>query len=227
MNYIEYTNIILQAINEVPLSPQQFPTARGLQQFSKEVINRTYFEIVAQDVWPWMQQGDDTLGTKELTGERSVVPIDTWTQIPVTNPYKDTIDWSTIYWKDKDGIKSSLTELDWEQYEDSSIAEEGVPRYIVKSADGSSMGLLPFPTDDDKGKLYYRIWSRPSRFNLYTDEVPLPEQDYTVLVDGALHHMWSFRGNVEQAQLAFARYEAGLKRMRKKYKNQLKKVYWI
>lgn len=227
MNFIEYTNIILQAINEVPLSPQQFPTARGLQQFAKETVNRTYFDIVAQDQWPWMMNGDDTLGAKELTGERSIAPLSTWTQIPVTNPYKDTVDWSSIYWKDEDGSKQSLTELNWEQYEDSVIEDEGVPRYIVKSADGQSMGLLPFPKSDNKGKLYYRIWTRPSRFSLYADEVPLPEQDYTVLIDGALHHMWSFRGNVEQAQLAYARYESGLKRLRRKYKNQLKRMYVV
>jgi len=228
MNFLSYTNIVLQAINEVPLTSQQFSSARGLHEFAKEAINRTYFDIVGERQWPWMQKGDSTLGTLELTGERSLIPTEMWTLIPVPNPYKDTVDWSTIYWKNAEGDKQALTELTWEQYEDSVIETEGVPRYIIKSADGTKMGLAPFPkTGGDFGKLFYRIWTRPSRFSLPADEVPLPESHYSVLVDGALHHLWSFRGNVEQAQLAYSRYEKGLMKMTLKYRNQLKRMYWV
>lgn len=228
MTYLEYVNVILQAINEVPLTAQQFSTARGLQEFAKESINRTYFDIIHEYKWPWMQSvTDNSLGTLELSGERSIVPTDPWTPIPVANPYKDAIDWSSIYYKDSEGDKYSLTVVGWEEYEDNQeYVERGdKPRYIVQSADGRSMGLFGFPTENI-GKLYYRIWTRPSKFVNATDEIPMPDIHYNVLVDGALHHMWSFRGNVDQAQLAFGRFEKGISKMKKKYSNQSIRMRW-
>lgn len=222
MTYIEYVNIILQAMNEVPLTPTQFSSARGLHQFAKESINRAYFDIVGEYKWPWMQPADGTsLGQRELSGERTTVPTNKWTVLPVPNPYKDVIDWTTIYYVDSEGSRKTLAPVDWEMYETNKEYYEtpGEPKYVVQSADGRSMGLIPFPTDNI-GKLYYRIWTRPSRFNLESDSIPMPDIHYQVLVDGALHHMWSFRGDVDQAQLAYQRFEKGLKKMKQRYTNQ-------
>ncbi len=231
MTYLEYTNIILQGINEVPLTSQQFQSARGLQQFAKEAINRTYFDIVGEYKWPWMHDLTDTsLGTPELSGEKSLVPTTEWTTIPVANPYKDAVDWSTIYYTNADDDKKDLTYLNWEQYQDGQTIIDSLsePKYIVQSADGRSMGLLPFPTDiSNIGKLYYRIWARPSRFEFATDEIPMPDIHYNVLVDGALHQLWSFRGNIEQAQIAYSRFEKGMKKMKQKYTNQTNRAWWV
>lgn len=227
MTYLEYVNIVLQGINEVPLTTQQFPNARGLQQFSKEAINRTYFDMIQEHKWPWMQTLDtNTMDTLELSGERSITPTE-WTAIPVANAYKDAIDWSSIYYKDSDGKKFPLQVLDWEQYEDSQEFLETLsePKYIVQSADGRSMGLRQLPVEKI-GKLYYRIWTRPSRFVFSSDIIPMPDLHFNVLVDGALHHLWSFRGNVEQSQLAYARFTSGLKKMKRKYGNQTTRIRW-
>lgn len=221
MQYIEYVNIVLQAINEVPLTSTQFANTRGLQQFAKESINRTYFDIVGETQWPWMQADPvQNLGIKELSGEYSVVPLDIWTIIPVLDPYKDAIDWSTIYYRDNEGTKVDLPWLSWEQYEQGQRnIDEGGLDFVVQSADGRSIGL-PGIDLTSPGKLFYRVWTRPSLFVFATDLLPIPDMHYNVLVDGALHHMWSFRGNIEQAQLAGTRYEAGIKRMKQKYRNQ-------
>jgi hypothetical protein len=231
MTYLEYTNIVLQAINEVPMTSQQFAASRGLQQFAKESINRTYFDIVGEYQWPWMHSIDKVSeGEAQLSGEKAVPITDEWTVIPVDNPYKDAVDWSTIYYTDSIGVKVDLKHLSWEEYQDMQdyVDSRSTPQFIVQSADGRSMGLLPFPTDlTDFGKLFYRIWSRPSRFTFATDELPIPNSHYTVLVDGAIHHMWSFRGNVEQAQIAYARFEKGLKKMKQKYSNQSTRMRWV
>ena len=228
MTYLEYVNIVLQGINEVPLTSQQFASARGLHQFAKESLNRTYFDMIQEHKWPWMQSLDASTDTLELSGERSIIPATLWTQIPVDNAYKDAIDWSSIYYRDSNEKKYVLRVIDWEQYEDSQeyIHEATEPRYIIQSADGRSMGLLRLPTEDI-GKLYYRIWTRPSRFEFSTDVIPMPDIHFNVLVDGAMHHLWSFRGNVEQAQLAYARFEKGLKKMKLKYGNQTTRIRWV
>ena len=224
MQYLEYTNIVLQAVNEGPLTQQQFSGARGLQQFAKEAVNRSYFDIAAEFKWPWLQSSDLSLGTPELSGEKSLVPTDTWSAIPVVNPYRDAIDWSTVYYRDQEENKQYLKHLSWEQYEDNQEYYDNASntKYIVESADGRSMGLIPFP--ETPGTLYYRIWARPSRFNLYNDEVPLPDMHFATLIDGALHHMWSFRSDVDQAKLAYQRYDQGIKRMKKMYTNQTSRL---
>ena len=229
MTYLEYVNVVLQGVNEVPLTSQQFTTTRGLHQFAKESINRTYFDLIQEYQWPWMQsQANNGIDTLELSGERSIVPTTQWTQIPVTNPYKDSIDWSSIYYKDSLGEKYPLTVVSWDQFEDSQefIENDELQRYIVQSADGRSMGIYKMPTTNI-GKLYYRIWSRPSRFVNATDIIPMPDIHFNVLVDGALHHLWSFRGNVEQSQLAYARFTKGIKKMKLKYGNQTTRMRWV
>jgi len=228
MTYLEYVNIVLQALNEVPLTSQQLPNARGFHQFTKESINRTYFDIIGEFKWPWMQQVDNAeLGERQLSGERTLAPTTSWTQIPVPNPYSDAIDWSSIYYRDSEGVKVPLRSLDWEQYEDNQeYYDEGIsPRYIVQSADGRALGLIPFP-EQDVGELHYRIWGRPSRFSLSADVIPMPDVHFNVLVDGALSHVWSFRGDVEQAQMANARFEKGIKKMKQKYTNQSTRMRW-
>ena len=231
MTFLEYTNIVLQAANEVPLGSTQFASARGLQEFTKESVNRAYHDIVGEYRWPWLINGTDlTLGTPQLSGERTITPVDQWTQIPVPNPYKDAIDWSTIYYRNLEGGKQDLSLVTWDQFEASQdyyLELTGDPQCVVQSADGRSLGLFPAPPTGEEGTLYYKIWARPSRFTFSTDVIPMPTENYNVLVDGALHHLWSFRGNVDQAQLAYSRYEKGLKKMKQKYTNQTTRVYCV
>jgi hypothetical protein len=230
MTFLEYTNIILQATNEVPLTSTQFSSARGLQEFTKEAVNRTYHDIIGEYRWPWMINADKlTEGAAQLSGERTLTPTDIWTVIPVSNPYKDAIDWSTMYYRNLEDEKQWLDVVSWDQFEASQdyyTALTGEPQYIVQSADGRSFGLIPQPATGEEGTLYYKIWARPSRFQYSTDIIPMPDENYSVLVDGALHHLWSFRGNVDQSQLAYARYEKGLKKMKQKYTNQTTRLYW-
>ncbi len=57
--YLDFTNLVLREVNEVPLSDSQFTAARGLQQFAKSSINRAYFDVSAASTeWPcWVQGG--------------------------------------------------------------------------------------------------------------------------------------------------------------------------
>lgn len=225
MNYLTYTNMVLQAVNEVPLTEQQFQAARGLQQFAKEAVNRAYHDVAQEFQWPWLQE---TTSALTLSGEKALVPTGEWTPIPVLDPYRDAIDWSSIYYKDSEDKRYSLVRLTWEEYEDNKEYYDGrsAARYIVESADGRSMGLIPYP-ETNIGTLYFRYWKRPTRFQYHSDEITIPDMHYNVIIDGALHHLWSFRGNVEQAQLAYARFEKGIKQLKLKYTNQSSKLRWV
>ena len=229
MTYLEYTNIALQAINEVPLTSQQFATTRGLHQFAKDTVNRVYFDIIGEYKWPWMIPNEGTAaGTLELSGERSLIPTSTWITIPVTNPYKDSIEWETIYYKDSEELKYPLKVLSWNEFEEMQEEVEGcnTPKYIVQSADGRGLGLFALPTEK-VGKLYYKLWERPSAFTLDTDVIPMPDLHSNVLIDGILHHLWNFRADSEQSQIAYQRFTYGLKKMKQKYTNQTTRMRWV
>lgn len=231
MTFLEYVNICLQGINEVALTPEQLNSARGLHQFAKEAVNRAYFDIISEAKWPWMQNSSDevTLGTLELSGERSVLVTSQWMPLPLDNPYADSLDWSSIYYRDSENLRYPLAQVTWEEYEDKLDFIEGMnkddPKLIVQSADGRSMGIFPVP-ETSIGRLYYRIWARPSRYSLSTDVVNLPDADYNVLIDGALAYLSTFRSDGEAANIEYLRYEKGIKRMRRKYGNQGTRLRW-
>ena len=44
-----------------------------------------------------------------------------------------------------------------------------------------------------------------------TDVTRIPESYDTVLIDGALYHLYMFKDNVESAQVAFIAFEKGVK----------------
>lgn len=231
MQFSEYVNIVLQGINEVSLTPQQINTARGLHQFVKESINRAYTDIVNDgSTWPWLQAGSGTVLTKELSGETSLVPQAMWTLIPVVNPYKDAVDWSSIYYRNKDNDKQSLTFLTWEEFEDFQDYVEGFtgePRFIVQAADGKSIGLYPTPESADMGKLFFRVWTRPLRYNLAEDEVNFPEQYYNVIINGALSYVNDFRSDQDQANVYLQRFNIGLKQLKQRFGNQGSRLRFV
>jgi len=235
LTFIEYTNTVLQAINEVPLTSAQFGAARGLQQFAKDAVLRSYLDIMGEQKWPW-QLGNDLPGTTDTLqreGTRSLVVSERWNDILVDNPYKDAVDWSAIYYvaNDEQETRLTLPFLTWEEYEDFydyvETRNPQYPSYIVQSADGRKMGLAPYSEDMNGSTINYRVWWRPTLYTESTDDINIPDIHYPVLVDGALHHLWSFRGDNEQAQIAYARYEKGIKKMKIKYGNQTKRLRWI
>ncbi len=226
MTFLDYVNIVLGEVNEVPLTAQQLPTARGLHQFTKNAVNRAYLDIVntPEAKWPWLQEGDVSteLPTKQLSGEKTIVTTgDAWYIIPVTDPYKDVVDWEHIYLLDPKGNRVTIKAVTWAEfsnYRDLVPEDSGEPQFIVQSADGRSMGL--YPNTDDIYQIKFRLWVRPSRFQYPDDIVPLPDQFSNVLANGAAHYVWRFRENLDQANFSFQMFERGVKDMKRVYGNQ-------
>ncbi|WGH49910.1 hypothetical protein [Pseudoalteromonas phage vB_PtuP_Slicky01] len=233
MTFLEYVNIVLGEINEVPMSEQQLPTARGLHQFTKNAVNRAYLDIIntPDSKWPWLQVGDlsTAIPAKQLSGENTIITTgDEWYPIPVTDPYKDVVDWENIYLVDPKGNRLTVKAMTWTDFSDyldlvSNVA--GEPQFIVQSADGRSMGL--YPNSDTTYQIKFRLWVRPARFQFASDIVPIPDQFSNVLVNGATHYVWRFRENLEQANFSFQMFERGVKDMKRIFSNQsLRRLRW-
>ena len=86
----------------------------------------------------------------------------------------------------------------------------GVPQYVSRTPDNNFL-LYPFPT---KGfTLKYDFFSFPTDMSAATDTTTIPDRFAAVIVDGATAFVYQYRGETNQYQLNFARFEQGIKNM--------------
>ena len=86
----------------------------------------------------------------------------------------------------------------------------GVPQYVSRTPDNNFL-LYPFPT---KGfSLKYDFFSFPTDMSASTDTTTIPDRFAAVIVDWATAFVYQYRGETNQYQLNFARFEQGIKNM--------------
>ena len=86
----------------------------------------------------------------------------------------------------------------------------GVPQYVARTPDNNFL-LYPFPT---KGfSLKYDFFSFPTDMSASTDTTTIPDRFAAVLIDGATAFVYQYRGETQQYQLNFQRFEQGIKNM--------------
>ena len=99
----------------------------------------------------------------------------------------------------------------------SGAAGRGVPTHIYP-AHGSAFGVTPTP--DKAYKVKFNYFLNYTDLTLYDDVTRVPTSFDSVLVDGALYHMYMFKDNVESAQASYVAFEQGLKDLQSLYINQ-------
>ena len=92
------------------------------------------------------------------------------------------------------------------QFEDGSM-----PQYIVRTPDNNYL-LYPFPTKSFTIK--YDYFTYPSDMTAHGDTTSIPDRFAPVIIDGATAFVYQYRGEMQQYQLNFARFEEGIKNMR-------------
>lgn len=235
MTFLDYVNLVLNEVNEVPLTATQLESARGLHLYAKNSVNRAYLDLVntPEAKWPWLQSQDQQQQQAVLSGVKSLPTIydQALYELPLVDPYKDLVDWDNIYLENDLGNRVDVGVLSWPEFQDylerrGSTDAKGEPNIVYQSADGRSLGIHPVPHDKDY-TIKFRAWERPSRFTKATDIVPLPDQFSNVLVDGASHYVWRFRENIDQASFSFQKFERGVKDMKRVYGNQsIQRLRW-
>jgi hypothetical protein len=73
-------------------------------------------------------------------------------------------------------------------------------------------GITPPPDQDYE--IVYEYFRVPVDLQSATDVPSVPERFRHVIIDGAMYHAYMFRSNEQAANLAKAKFEEGLKRMR-------------
>jgi len=85
-----------------------------------------------------------------------------------------------------------------------------VPSFIVRPPDNKYL-LYPFP--DKAYTLAFDYYTFPSDLSAHGDTTTIPDRFAAVIVDGAVAFVYQYRGELQQYQLNFERFEQGIKNM--------------
>ena len=84
----------------------------------------------------------------------------------------------------------------------------GVPQYIVRTLDNNYL-LYPFP--DKEYTLLYDYFTFPEDLSAHGDTTTIPDRFKPVITDGATAFLYQYRGEMQQYQINFERFEDGIK----------------
>ena len=86
----------------------------------------------------------------------------------------------------------------------------GVPRNIIRTPDNNYL-MYPFP--DKEYTLTFDYYTFPSDLSAHGDITTIPDRFAPVVIDGATAFVYQYRGEMQQYQLNFSRFEQGIKNM--------------
>lgn len=218
-NFLGLVNRVNQRLNEVELTESNFGTAKGFYATTKDGVNSAIRQINQEEFeWPF---NHDTVDTYLSTGDvRYFVPNDC-----------KTLDMDSFRVKKDSTIGNSTQKLKvipYEEYLDKYVAAEydsavgrGLPRYVFRTP-SLEFGVYPVPNEDYP--IVYEYYRTPVDLIKATDAPQIPEQFANVILEGAMYHVYLFRGEVESAALSQNRFRDGIDNMRTTYINRYEKV---
>ena len=86
----------------------------------------------------------------------------------------------------------------------------GVPRSIVRTPDNNYL-LHPYP--DKAYTLAFDFYTFPADLSAHGDTTSIPDRFAPVIIDGATAYVYQYRGELNQYQINFSRFEQGIKNM--------------
>jgi len=234
-NYLQLCNEILREINEVELTTADFATSVGIQSHVKDLINRSYLDMVNEEAqWPFLTV-EESGSTDPNYGN---VTIDTvegtrWYEL---KPSSDslTTDYSYIDWDNflvttigvsgetapytSRNLKFTTIE-EWKDYfrlgqnnDDADTQSYGVPSRVIKSPDNRKFGLSPIP--DKVYKIWFYAYLLPTELDSHADEIVFPDLYVPVLINRARYYVHQFKDNPQASAFALEDYKKGLKKMK-------------
>jgi len=213
-NYFDITNEVLARFNEVELTQSGFGASRGFQTQCKRAVNDAINYINTKEYsWPH----------NHATQTETLVANQSRYDIPSTAKHVD-YDTFRIIRNDSLGTEGkSLATLEYKDYLDRFIDQEdtadvgGVPTHVFRTPD-NNFGLYPYP--DKAYTLKYEYYVYTTALVNATDVPTIPEQYRYVIVDGATAYSYQYRGESNQYQLNFTRFEQGIKNMQSLLSNR-------
>ena len=214
-SYIDLCNQTLRRLNEVEIAEADFSSARGVQALVKDAVKAAVAKInQAEFGWPFnAAEETDTLivGQTEYTWPQYFKVAD-WNSFQIQANENLGAGYKTLKFIEQDEWYSDHRDADYT----AGVTGRDMPEYIFP-AHGNGYGVSPSP--NKAYTLKFRYFMNYSDITNATDVTRIPESYDTVLIDGALYHLYMFKDNMESAQAAFISFEKGIKDLQTLYIN--------
>ena len=233
--YLELTNQALRELNEIPLTSVNFGDAVGLQQFVKDSINKSIFDIAnAEPQLPFFSAGVSG-STDPFYGNVTVATVagQRWYTLK-SGSSSITTDYSSIDWDDffittvnvsgesapfvSKGLKY-VTLDEWTRYyrdqenlDDADTQSHGEPIRVYSSPDNRKFGLSPIP--DKVYNVHFYAFEKPTALSAHGDTIVFPEQYSNVITARTRYYVWQFKDSPQQAAFALEDFKNGMKQMK-------------
>jgi hypothetical protein len=212
-NYLGLVNDVNRRLNEVELTAGNFAGATGYYSFAKDSVNQAIRHIQQEEFeWPWNHVEESEILVAGVA--RYSMPYDCKTINMNTFRIKrnSTLNIETV----------KLKVLSYEEYLDKYADSEynssnTAPTHVVRTP---SRELIFYPKPDKAYEVVYEYYRNGYDLELYSDVPSLPEQYRYVIIDGAMYNVYQFRGDMQAAQLAFDKFEQGIKQLRSLHINR-------
>lgn len=238
--YLELTNQALRELNEIPLTSANFTGAVGLQQFVKDSINKSIFDIANEEPQlPFFSAGVSG-GTDPFYGNVTVATVAGQRWYTLKDGSSDiTTDYASIDWDDflvttvnvsgetapfvSKGLKY-ITLDEWTRYyrdqenlDDADTQARGEPTRVYRSPDNRKFGLSPIP--DKVYNIHFYAYEKPTALSAHGDTITFPDQYSNVITARTRYYVWQFKDSPQQAAFALEDFKKGMKNMKKNLLN--------
>ena len=213
--YISLCNQVLRRLNEVEVAEGAFDSVTGVQALVKDAVKAAVAKInQAEFEWPFnAAEETDTLvvGQEEYTWP-SFYKIADWNSFQIQEDTALGVSFTTLKYIERDEWYKNHRDND----DASGTIGISVPRFVFPSH-GNGYGVSPSP--DKAYTLKFRYYQNYSNITAADDVTRIPDSYDTVLVDGALYHLYMFKDNLEASQASFMAFEKGIKDLQTLYIN--------
>jgi len=218
--YLNLCNMVLRRINEVEMTSAEFADIRGVQALVKDAVRAAISKInQAEFEWPF----NASEHTQVLTPGRSEYDWPDFFKVADFNSFQiqknDALGttYQTLTPISRDEWYSKFRDQDY----DAGNTGIGVPEFVFPSH-GTGYGVTPSP--DKAYSVRFRYYLNYASLSAHDDVTRIPESFDTVIIDGALYHLYMFKDNIDAANAAFQAFSLGLKDLQTLYINSYQSV---
>ena len=215
-DYIGLVNDVNRRLNEVELTSANFGTAVGEYSMIKDAVNSS-IRFINQHEYEWPFNHVEETETLTAGLVRYAAPSDA-----------KVIDFDSFRIKRNDTLGNETKKLRLLSYEDyldkfsdyeynTSTGIRAIPEYVFRTPDEGFGIVAPA---DKAYQLVYEYYRLPVDLLNATDVPTVPEQFRYIIVDGAMHYAYMFRGETQEAMFMQQRFEQEIKQMRSLYINR-------
>jgi len=209
LTFLELTNDVLTRLNETPLTSTNFPTALGVYSDAKNYVNSSINRINREQFeWEFNHVTQDL--TLVVGQSKYSFPADA-----------KLVAFDSFVIKGNDALNvesQKLIVLDYEEYLEKYSDHEfrpteylDLPAYVVKRRDRS---FTVTPPPDKAYVLRYEYYRLTSDLVDWDDETTIPDFMRWIILEGAMHQAYMFRGDLESAAMSDNMFRQGVKDLR-------------